>query len=144
MGVCNWHHPILSPCIFQSLVCTLRRPRNTLPKNSKTQNNFQNMRNENKWFSLSRKYNYIWKKSQIGLDRLQTNVTFHYFFSWFLKKKNHIFIPWQRVCEYLQIHILYDANLNSAFKTQKTILEYLPKKAKIRILIEHPKKANVI
>jgi hypothetical protein len=34
---------------------------------------------------------------------------------------------------------MYDAILNRhAFETQQTILEYLPKKAKIRILIEHP------
>ena len=33
-----------------------------------------------------------------------------------------------------------DAILNRyAFETQQTLLEYLPKKAKIRILIEHPK-----
>jgi hypothetical protein len=32
-----------------------------------------------------------------------------------------------------------DAILNRhAFETQQTILEYLPQKAKIRILIEHP------
>jgi hypothetical protein len=32
-----------------------------------------------------------------------------------------------------------DAILNRpAFETQQTILKYLPKKAKIRILIEHP------
>ena len=32
-----------------------------------------------------------------------------------------------------------DAILNRpAFETQQTILEYFPKKAKIRILIEHP------
>jgi hypothetical protein len=32
-----------------------------------------------------------------------------------------------------------DAILNRhAFETQQTLLEYLPKKAKIRILIEHP------
>jgi hypothetical protein len=34
---------------------------------------------------------------------------------------------------------MIDAILNRpAFETQQTILEYLPKKAKIRILIEHP------